>query len=149
MGTHSPCPLHPPLPRQGQTLTMPPQPASGLDTMPLFRFIASPRSPAGFPGLFGIYITLASRGDFFFYLKIVCGRAWGGWMALAFPVNILVYSKTSFFPGALPSPLSSVAAAVLHLSTWVPTQVSATKRKKNGLLHGGQHLLTLKTMVVN
>lgn len=78
MGTHSLCPLHPPLPRQGQALTMPPQPASGLDTMPLFRFIASPRSPAGFPGLFGIYITLASRGDFFFYLKIVCGRAWGG-----------------------------------------------------------------------
>lgn len=54
---------------------MPPQPASGLDTMPLFRFIASPRSPAGFPGLFGIYITLASRGDFFFLFK---NSVWAG-----------------------------------------------------------------------
>lgn len=68
MGTHSPCPLQPPLPRQGQALTMPPQPASGLDTMPLIRFIASSRRPAGFPGLFGIYITLASSRDFFFFL---------------------------------------------------------------------------------
>lgn len=66
-----------------------------------------------------IYITRASRGDFFYYyyyLKIVCGRGWGGGgRALAFPLNILIYYKKSFSPSALPSPLCSIAVIVIRL----------------------------------
>lgn len=64
-GNTLPLPPAPPSSQTGPGPNNAPQPASGLDTMPLFRFIASSRRPAGFPGLFGIYITLASSRDFF------------------------------------------------------------------------------------
>lgn len=54
-----------------------------------------------------IYNSGFQRRFFFLFKNSVWAGMGGGWMALAFPVNILIYSTTSFFPGALPSPLSS------------------------------------------
>lgn len=64
-GNTLPLPPPPPSSQTGPGPNNVPQPASGLDTIPVFRFAASSGRPAGFPGLCGIYITLASSRDFF------------------------------------------------------------------------------------
>jgi hypothetical protein len=67
--------------------------------MPLFRFIAGSRRPAGFPGLFGIDITLASSRDFLLLLLLFKNRGPSSSSSL----NILIYyqkkkKKKSFSP---------------------------------------------------
>lgn len=114
----------PPPPRSSQARPGPgnaPQPARGLDTRPLFRFIASSRRPAGFPGLFGIYIKLCFQEGF---LLLLLKKRPTTKHSASSSLSLLIYYKKPFSSQPEPSLLPFLTAVAMCLSTQDQMQVS-------------------------